>query len=125
MRFVGMRGQDKSLGVKIGCWATLSAVILAGLTPGLVNAQTNSQSKSAAKAASMTGCIDEDNGSYILVDDRELKPIADLVAEGFPTEGFAKHVGHKVIVRGISNPGETRPSFKVRSIEPVSDTCAP
>ena len=73
----------------------------------------------------MTGCIDEDNGRYILVDDRELKPIADLQAEGFPTEGFAKHVGHKVIVRGISSPGENRPLFKVRSIETVSETCAP
>lgn len=73
----------------------------------------------------MTGCIDEDSGRYILVDDRELKPIADLQAEGFPTEGFAKHVGHKVIVRGISSPGEIRPLFKVRSIETVSETCAP
>lgn len=125
MRFVGMRGQSKGLGVKIGYWAILSAVMLAGFTPRLINAQMKPQSKSTAKVASMTGCIDEDNGGYVLVDDRELKPIADLVAEGFPTEGFAKHMGNKVIVRGISSPGETRPLFKVRSIETVSDTCAP
>ena len=61
----------------------------------------------------------------MLVDDRELKPIADLMADGFPTEGFAKHMGHKVTVRGESTPGEARPLFKVRSIETVSETCAP
>jgi hypothetical protein len=48
-----------------------------------------------------------------------------LVADGFPTEGFAKHVGHKVTVRGISSSGGTRPAMKVRSIETVSDNCAP
>jgi hypothetical protein len=29
--------------------------------------------------------------------------MADLEADGFPTEGFAKHMGHKVTVRGTSN----------------------
>jgi hypothetical protein len=51
--------------------------------------------------------------------------VADLEADGFPTEGFAKHVGHKVTVRGTSNPANTRPVFKVRSIETISETCAP
>jgi hypothetical protein len=60
-----------------------------------------------------------------MVNDRTRDPIADLQADGFETEGFAKHVGHKVTVRGTSNPGETRPLFKVRSIEAISDTCAP
>ncbi len=124
MRFVDMRGEIKSLGVKILCWAILSAMV-AGYGPGPMFAQTNPQSKAAPKTASMTGCIDEENGRYILVDDRELKPIADLEAEGFPTEGFAKHMGQKVIVRGTSTTGEVRPLFKVRSIETVSETCAP
>ena len=120
-----MRGVIQSLGVKIASWAVLSAMVIAGLAPGPIHAQANPQAKTAAKATSMTGCIDEDHGQYILVDDRELKPIADLQAEGFPTEGFAQHMGHKVIVRGTSNPGDVRPLFKVRSIETVSDTCAP
>jgi hypothetical protein len=81
--------------------------------------------KTAASGASLTGCVDEKDGHYVLVDDRNLDPVADLEADGFPTEGFAKHVGHKVTIRGISNPGGTRPVFKVRSIETVSETCAP
>jgi hypothetical protein len=120
-----MRGLTKSLGVVSSCWAILSAALVAGITPRPICAQTNPQSKTAPKTTSISGCIDEDNGRYILVDDRELKPIADLEADGFPTEGFAKHMGHKVIVRGTSNPGEIRPLFKVRSIETVSETCAP
>jgi hypothetical protein len=81
--------------------------------------------KQAAPGASLSGCIDQQEGHYVLVDDRNLSPVADLEADGFETEGFAKHMGHKVTVRGISNSGSTRPVFKVRSIETISETCAP
>jgi hypothetical protein len=81
--------------------------------------------KQAASGSSLTGCVDEKEGHYILVDDRNLSPVADLEADGFPTEGFAKHVGHKVTVQGTSSSGSTRPVFKVRSIETLSETCAP
>jgi hypothetical protein len=84
-----------------------------------------STSKKSASGATLTGCVDEKDGHYILVDDQGLNPIADLEADGFPTEGFAKHMGHKVTVRGMSNSGSTRPTFKVRSVETVSETCAP
>ena len=36
---------------------------------------------------------------YVLADDRDLIPVVDLEADGFPTAGFAKHVGPKA--RGI------------------------
>src|SRR5690349_19743048 len=69
------------------------------------------------KSASMTGCVDEQEGRYVLVDDHSLARIADLEADGFPNEGFAKHMGHKVTVRGISTTNGTRPLFKVRTVE--------
>ena len=75
--------------------------------------------------ATLSGCVDQQEGRYVLVDDHSLQAIADLEAEGFPTEGFAKHLGQMVTVRGTSNPGSTRPLFKVRSVETVKDTCAP
>jgi len=78
-----------------------------------------------AKTDSLTGCIDEQEGRYVLVDFRTMNAVATLEADGFPTEGFAKHMGHKVTVRGISSPDGALPHFKVRSIETVSDTCAP
>jgi hypothetical protein len=83
--------------------------------------------KKDAKPAdtSLTGCVDEQSGRYILTDDKELTPLANLEADGFPQEGFAKHLGHKVTVRGTSSPGDPRPTFKVRSITTVSETCAP
>jgi len=110
--------------------AILSATFLVSGFPISAYAQTNPQPKAPqpkgeGKATSLTGCIDEDSGRYILVDDRDLKPIADLEADGFPTEGFAKHLGQTVIVRGISNPGDTRPRIKVRSIETIRETCGP
>ena len=81
--------------------------------------------KTKSQTASLTGCVDEEDGKYILINDRTRAPIADLEADGFPTEGFAKHMGHKVTIRGISNPGTGRPLFRVRSIETVSETCEP
>src|SRR5579862_8410787 len=72
---------------------------------------------------SLKGCVDEQNGAYVLITPDTRSVIASLQAEGFPTEGFAKHVGHTVTVQGTSIPGETKPIFKVRSIETVSDTC--
>jgi len=86
--------------------------------------QKQKQSKTKDSGASLTGCIDEQNGHYVMISESTRDPIADLEAEGFETEGFAKHVGHKVTVRGTSNSGENRPIFRVRSIETVSDTCA-
>jgi hypothetical protein len=78
-----------------------------------------------AKTDSLTGCIDQQEGRYVLVNDSTLSAIAVLEADGFPTEGFAKHMGHKVTVRGISSPAGVLPLFRVRGIETVSDTCAP
>jgi hypothetical protein len=87
--------------------------------------QDKAKTEQKAKTASLTGCVDEKEGRYVLLDERTLNPVADLEADGFETEGFAKHVGHKVTVRGTSKPGGEVPVFKVRSIQTISDTCAP
>jgi hypothetical protein len=93
--------------------------------PGRDEQKAQPKKEQKEKTSSLTGCVDEHDGRYVLVDDRALQPIADLEADGFPTEGFAKHMGHKVTVRGTSSSGGTRPIIKVRSIETVSETCAP
>lgn len=77
----------------------------------------------AAKQAALTGCVDEQDGHYVLIHDQTMDLIATLEAEGFPTEGFAKHLGHKVTVRGTVTSEEPRPVMKVRSIETVSEAC--
>lgn len=118
---------------------TLLALVFAWSRPGVAASESGSeqadrkqqqdqkqkQSKAKDGGASLTGCIDEQNGHYIMVNDRTLDPIADLQAEGFETEGFAKHMGHKVTVRGTLNSSGTIPLFKVSSIEVVSETCQP
>jgi hypothetical protein len=112
--------------------AAILLALLAAAPPDIWSApsQLGQQEKAPPKKAppsgtSLTGCVDEQDGHYILTDDRELTPIANLEADGFPQEGFAKHMGHKVTVRGTSSPGDPRPTFKVRSITTVSETCAP
>jgi len=84
------------------------------------------QSKSEPKqTTALTGCVDEQDGHYVLLDARTLNPIANLDPNGVPAEDlFAKHVGQKVTVRGSSTSGGSPPVFKVRSIETVSEMCA-
>jgi hypothetical protein len=74
----------------------------------------------------MTGCVDEADGHYILVEPVKRAKIADLEAAGFPPEGFAKHLGNKVAVFGrISNPESGSPPLvKVQRIETVAEGCA-
>lgn len=102
----------------------LSASLFATQAPAGQKKQQTSKEK-AAPGSSLSGCVDQQDGHYVLVDDRNLSPVADLEADGFPTEGLAKHMGHKVTVRGTTNSGSTRPVFKVRSVETISETCAP
>jgi hypothetical protein len=88
--------------------------------------QSAKQKKAPEKAASssLSGCVDQQDGQYVLINEESRSPIANLEADGFPTEGFAKHVGQKVTVRGTSVAGGTeRPVFRVRNVEKLSDTC--
>jgi hypothetical protein len=83
------------------------------------------QPKGKRDSDSLMGCVDQEQSRYILINDRNRSPIANLEAEGFPTEGFAKYLGHKVTVRGTSSPGDGRPVFRVRSIDRISENCEP
>ena len=83
------------------------------------------QSKSKSASASMKGCVDQQDGKYVLLDEQTMALITNLEADGFPTEGFAKHMGEKVTDRGTSSSDGARPVFRVRSIEVVSQACAP
>jgi len=108
------------------------SVVALGWTPVSASAlppqaQPKAQKKAPTKKAeqaSLSGCVDEHDGKYVLIHDQTRNPIASLEADGFENEGFAKHLGHKVTVRGTSSPaGAERPVFKVRSVEMISETC--
>jgi hypothetical protein len=91
---------------------------------GQENQKQKQKESKKDSTATLTGCVDEPEGRYVMISEQSRDVIADLAADGFETEGFAKHVGHKVTVRGTSNPGTTRPLFRVRSVETISDACA-
>ncbi|HWB84802.1 MAG TPA: hypothetical protein VG675_11725 [Bryobacteraceae bacterium] len=78
-----------------------------------------------ANVTKLTGCVDERDGGYVLVDDQSLRPIVSLEAEGFPNEGFAKYLGHTVTVQGKRNSQGATPVFEVHTIQTVKDSCAP
>jgi hypothetical protein len=76
------------------------------------------------QAASLTGCVDEQEGKWVLVNDQTMAIIANLAADGFPTEEFAKYLGHKVTVQGTGSADGPGSTFKVRGIKTIRDTCA-
>jgi hypothetical protein len=83
------------------------------------------KTKPGAKA-SLTGCIDERDGQYVLTNDTNLQPTARLQpAAGSPEDNFARHMGHKVKVQGVLSKEEPLPTMTVESVETVSQTCAP
>jgi hypothetical protein len=118
-----MRSKPAYLALLIGFCVLNSVAVYAAQTPA--SQKKGSDSKKAVPQASLSGCIDQQEGRYVLIDSKTMNPVADLEAEGFPTEGFAKHMGQTVTLRGTSNPGSTRQAFKVRSIETLSESCAP
>lgn len=105
--------------------AILFAIVSSSAAPAMQEDKQEPKTESKKAGSSMTGCVDEQNGRYVLTNDTDLALIAILEADGFPTEAFAKHLGHKVTIRGTVIPGGTQPTFKVRSVAAVSDSCTP
>jgi hypothetical protein len=54
-----------------------------------------SAKKKTEQGASLTGCVDEQDGQYVLVNDRDLTAVASLVAEGFKRRGLPNMWGTK------------------------------
>lgn len=104
---------------------TLLALVLLA-TGTITAAQQPGKSKPATKAT-LTGCIDEHDGHYVLTNDTNLQITAHLLpAAGSAEDNFARHMGQKVTVRGvISKNDETLPTMTVDSVTTVSETCAP
>lgn len=117
--------------------ASITFLLLSGVPNlpaiGLASSSGGPQQKDDRKQAadkvipnSMTGCIDQGaDGKFVLIHEKSLERIANLTAEGFPTEGFAKYLGQKVTVRGTASSDGTGSTFRVRRVEVVSETCAP
>jgi hypothetical protein len=73
----------------------------------------------AAGQQSITGCVDERNGHYVLRD-AQSSQLLSLQAPGSDEDSyFAKFVGHKVLVNGV----KSSEAVKVAHIEQVADMC--
>jgi hypothetical protein len=71
---------------------------------------------------SLTGCIDEEFGQYLLLDG-QMQKIVNLQSAGPEKEIFAKYVGHKVEVRGTRSSSLKTAAFVVTGIAQISDNC--
>ena len=99
-------------------------VLMLAVSVAAAPSQTG-EARPAAKA-SLTGCVDERDGQYVLTNDSNLQPTARLQpAAGSPEDNFARNMGHKVTVRGVLAKADPLPIMTVESVETVSDTCAP
>jgi hypothetical protein len=101
----------------------LMAVLI--LVVGVAAAAPQTKAKPAAKV-SLTGCVDEHDGQYMLTNDTDLQPTARLKpAAGSPEDNFARFMGKKVTVRGALSKEDPLPVMTVESVQTVSQTCAP
>ena len=113
-------------------WILTAGLMLGAPADEKPGPPNGSQKKAAPKSKanrqaseSLTGCVDEQDGKYVLLDDRMLNKLASLVTAVAGNEDFfAKHVGHKVVVKGNKASGQ-EPVFQVASIEDVAEVCAP
>ena len=72
---------------------------------------------------SLTGCVDEQFGQYVLLDGQMLK-ITGLKSAGPNNDIFAKFVGHEVQIKGTRSSGP-KATFTVTGIAQIADTCGP
>ena len=101
----------------------LMAVLI--LAVGVAAAAPQAGKAKPAKA-SLTGCVDEKDGQYVLTNDTSLQTTARLKpAAGSPEDNFARFMGQKVTVRGVLSKEEPLPIMTVESVKSVSQTCAP
>jgi hypothetical protein len=103
-------------------------VVLPGILLCLVALATSEPSRdsapnrSVAKARqSLTGCVDEQSGRYVLLDE-QMKKIVRLQSAGTDQEVFAKHLGNKVTVVG-GRSSAPNAAFKVSTIETLRGKC--
>jgi hypothetical protein len=69
----------------------------------------------------LTGCVDEQFGQYVLLNGQMLK-ITGLQSAGPSNDVFAKFVGHEVEVKG-TRPYASKATFTVTGIVQIADTC--
>ena len=78
--------------------------------------------KTAPATESITGCVDQQNGQYVLLN-LQMERVTDLRSAGVEKDVFAKFVGHKVLLKGIKSAG-AKAMFTVSGIENLADTCS-
>jgi len=109
-------------------------LLLGGLLGFSLVAQTSekpspvkqAEKKSASKVQQvMTGCLDEQDGTYVLLEERNMTKIISLQAVNAGNEAvFAKHMGEKVRVKGVKSPDQNG-TLNVTSIEKIAASCVP
>ena len=105
-------------------WAPLILLLLA---PVSLPAQKGKKS-AKPQNQTLTGCVDEKSGDYVLTSDDALKHIAALESVGFDKTNFARFVGHKVSITGQLIASGDPPTLRVTSVDNIkniSDICAP
>ena len=96
------------------------------LAMGVAMAQSQPAKPRSSAKATLTGCVDERDGEYVLTNDTDLQPTARLKpAAGSPEDNFARHVGQKVKLKGVLAKEDPLPIVTVENIELISQTCAP
>jgi hypothetical protein len=100
--------------------------VLLGLTAqaaGVPSRAVQGQHKTGSNTQrTLTGCVDEVDGKYVLLDG-QMQKLVDLHASASNDEAvFAKHLGHMVRVQGVMDSTGSG-KFEVTTLELISGSC--
>lgn len=107
----------------VTCMRWMTIFLLAAGLP--LAAQAPKKKAARPKAETLTGCVDQKQGKYVLTDDGMLKTLALIEWVDQNQENFARYVGHKVSVTGQRSGQADPPLFKVASLKDIAETCSP
>lgn len=96
-------------------------ICLAAQAAGKPNQGATTDKSDSRAQQSLTGCMDEQAGQYVLLDN-QMRKIVRLQPAGSDREVFAKHLGRMVQVKGTQSTTQ-KGTFIVAGIEQVPGNC--
>lgn len=102
-----------------------TVVLLAMLAGTTGSAEPKKTPKENANQKTFVGCVDQQGDNYVLTGDKMLRVKAVLQGDGFPNDAFAKHVGHKVQVKGTLGSDADPKTILVKTVTTVANECVP
>lgn len=94
------------------------SLALVPIAYGTADEETKHEKKKAA-TETITGVIDQSDGTFVLATEDRIRPIAKLRGDGFKDTNFARFLGLKVRVKGEMRGNGDEKTLIIRSLDDI------